>query len=180
MKRLILFVAATSLMLAFLSCAGPTAEGQADDIVSTPGGLAYRANVHEQGVKNPWPPIESTEVVLGSPPDVTRVSYRDHIETKAGQTRNNIFYIYLPNVSVDDADFSRPMVVSLKATNLPTGISVSEGESWHGPDPGRRSELPLKIEISPQVKPGEYSFEVSIEINSKDFGQIPCTIRVVE
>jgi hypothetical protein len=125
MKRLILFVAATSLMLAFLSCAMPTAEGQADDVVSTPGGLAYRANIHEQGVKNPWPPIESTEVVLGGPPDVTRVSYRDHIETKAGQTRNNIFCIYLPNVNVNDASFVKPMAVSLKAINLPARINVN-------------------------------------------------------
>ncbi|GAI32617.1 unnamed protein product, partial [marine sediment metagenome] len=37
-----------------------------DDIVSTPGGIAYRANVHQQGVENPWPPIESSEVVLKS------------------------------------------------------------------------------------------------------------------
>jgi hypothetical protein len=180
MKKLTIVLLGALLLFALVSCAQPTAEGQADDIVFTPGGLVYRANHHQEGVKNPWPSIESTEVVLGDSLDVVQVSYRDRIETQAGQIRNNIFYIYLPNVDVNDANFVKPMVVSLKAINLPARINVSEGESWHGPDPGRRSELSLKIEVSPQVQPGEYSFEVSVEINGKDYGRVPCTIKAVE
>ncbi len=40
-----------------------------DDIVITPGGTAYRANVQQAGMANPWPPIQTVEVQLGSGSD---------------------------------------------------------------------------------------------------------------
>ena len=33
---------------------------------------------------------------------------------------------------------------------------------------------------SPQVKPGEYTFDIAVEINGKDYGKVPCAIRVIE
>jgi hypothetical protein len=51
-------------------------EEASDDIMPTPGGGTYRANVHQQGVDNPWPSIESTDVVLDSGSDTLNVSYR--------------------------------------------------------------------------------------------------------
>jgi hypothetical protein len=154
-------------------------DGQAaDDIVTSPGlGPQYRANVHQEGVENPWLPIQTTEVVLGDSTDAVRVSYRDYVETKARQSRNNIFCIYLPNVDVNMN--LEAMSVSLKAVNLAAGITVTQGEEWHGADPARQSKVVLEIEISQQVEPGEYKIEVSVGIDGKDYGQVPCTIRVM-
>jgi len=66
-----------------------------DDILPAPGmGPQYRANmtaVRRGGthVVNPWPPILGTEVTIGTPPNTAQITYRDYIETEAGQTRNN-------------------------------------------------------------------------------------------
>ncbi len=35
------------------------------------------------------------------------------------------------------------------------------------------------IEISPEIKPGQCTFEIGLEINGKDYGTIPCTIEVI-
>jgi hypothetical protein len=74
------------------SLTGPEAP---DDIVPTLGGPAYRANVHQQGVENPWPPINTTKVTISSSfeADTVHIRYRDYIETKAGEPRYNIVLI---------------------------------------------------------------------------------------
>lgn len=64
-----------------------------DDIIPTPGGLTYRANFHQEGVENPWPPIESKDVILASNKYSPQITYRDYIETKAGESRNNILHM---------------------------------------------------------------------------------------
>jgi len=38
----------------------------------------------------------------------------------------------------------------------------------------------LMIEISPEVPPGEYTFEIGIEINGQDYGTVPCTLYIIE
>ena len=65
----------------------------ADDVIPTPGGIAYRANVHQAGEENPWPSIESTTVQLHSGKSEIILGYRNEIVTQAGETRNNIFTI---------------------------------------------------------------------------------------
>jgi len=151
-----------------------------DDFVPAPGmGPQYRANmiaVRRDGthVVNPWPSIQSTEVTLGIPSDAMQVTYRDYIESEAGQTRNNIFYIYQPGNGPGDTRLE----VILKDTDLPSGITITEDWQWHGP--GTQSKTALKIEISPQVELGEYTFNINVEINGKDYGTVPCTIRVIE
>jgi hypothetical protein len=179
--RLLIIVATLSTILALaLGCAPtPPAGENPDDVVATPGGLAYRANVHQEGVANPWPSIQSTEVVLGDLPDVARVYYRDFIETKSGQTRNNIFHIYLPNVDINNLNL-KTIRVSLNAIDLPTKMTATQTDEWHGADPARQSKTVLKIGISDQLKPGEYTFEVQIEIDGKDYGKVPCTMKVVQ
>lgn len=125
---------------------------------------------------NPWPPILGTEVTIGTPPDTAQIRYRDYIETEAGQTRNNMFVIYLT-----DGDRSQTtrggIEVTLKSTDLSPGITVTQ--DWHyGLNNG--SKTALKIEISQNVKPGEYVFGIDVEINGRDYGTVPCTITVVE
>jgi hypothetical protein len=148
-----------------------TGEEAPDDIVPTPGGLAYRANVHHQGVENPWPPIESTEVVLGSSSDTLNISYRDYIETEAGETRNNIIYIRKEGWLFDSR-------LRLYSVVVPSGIGLTDGGRGVGL-PGATGAV-LVIEVDPDVAPGQYDFEIGIELNGKDYGTIPCTIEVLE
>jgi len=146
-----------------------------DDILPAPGlGPQYRANILAQGVVNPWPPIESTKVTLGASSDAVQVTYRDYIESEAGQTRNNIFYMYRPNSSPNDTSLD----VILKAIDPPSCITVTQEGGWSGP--GTQTKAFLKIEISQEVKPGEYAFGIHVLINGEDYGTIPCTVKVIE
>ena len=142
---------------------------QPDEIVITPGGSSYRANVIEQGKTNPWPPIQSSTVVLG---DNVTIAYRADIETRAGELRNNLIFMRIPGRH--DLKYSD---LNLSTGNLPLGISIKEGEA--GGLPGTIAKL-LIIEISQDVKPGEYTFEINVQFEGKDYGQLPCTIKVVK
>ena len=137
-----------------------------DDIMPTPGGPIYRTNFHQEGVENPWPPIQTEEVVLA---DDVHVTYRANIETKAGKGRNNIVYVRVPDKDIGSA--------SIEVVNPLTGIEVKRGIQWHGP--GTIAQV-LVIEISQDVEPGQYTFEIGVEIDGKDYGTIPCTIKVIE
>jgi hypothetical protein len=157
----------------------PTAEGKkaADDIIFTPGGLGYMANLHQEGEESIWPPIQVSEVVLGNNIDTIHIGYRAYIETKAGQVRNNIIdvslrrSIPLPWMGMDIKD------INLKVASLLPDMQIWQDLEWHGPG---RGEKVLFIEVPERVKPGEYQFEIGIEVNGKDYGRAPCTIKVSE
>jgi hypothetical protein len=136
-----------------------------DDIVPTPGGIAYRANVNHQGEENPWPPVETVVVEI----DDAWLRYRDHIETKAGETRNNIF-------SVGQEDGFWEVSLSLYATSIPSGITLAQ--SIGGASPGTLDTV-LMIEVSPNAAPGQYTLEIGLEIDGSDYGTVPCIIEVV-
>ncbi len=156
------------MVLLTSSCQFITGEAP-DDITHGPGGPGYRANFHQQGEENPWPPIKSNEVVLGDDADAAYVRYRSYIETKAGQVRNNIFSVRIPSKDIGD--------VSIEVRDIPSGMEVNEGMKWYGP---RVIATVLEIEISRQVKPGEYVFDVSVKIDGKDYGTVPCAIKVLD
>jgi hypothetical protein len=145
-----------------------------DDIIFTPGGSAYRANVHQQGVENPWPPIETVVTQMESDEDMINVRYRNRIVTEAGQTRNNILYVNKVDGSFADSGM---MIMKVYSTQTPSGLELFQASGG-----GLIGQLVavLLIEITPDVTPGEYSFEIGIEIEGKDYGMIPCTIEVVE
>jgi hypothetical protein len=179
MKQAIFCFALIALILTMISgCHGSLESQSPDDIVFPPGGPAYRANVHQQGIENPWPPIESTTVSLGASPDTVQITYRDHFQTKAGETRNNIFVAYLPNTQPVNGDAA--VNLRLTATVLPAGISVSQGNNVHHADPARQTVTVYEIIIAPQVKTGEYAFQIGVEINGKNSGSVPCTVIVVQ
>ena len=143
-------------------------EEHPDDIVMTPNGWAYRANVHQEGVDNPWPPIQTTELALASGIDVAYVRYRDCLEIKAGETRNNILYVTTPDWNIQN--------LKLYTGNIPCGIEIAERERWYG----FRAIAPvLIIEISQDTKPGEYNFEIKLEIDNKDCGTVQSKIVIV-
>ncbi len=112
------------------------AVGQAlDDIVPTPGGPAYRANIQQQGVSNPWPLVQTATATLDNSDNPAQITYRDSIETAPGQNRNNLFYVTLPNVNPYDRSLPA-LAIALKAENLPAGIfAIQDDLQWHNETP---------------------------------------------
>jgi len=149
----------------------PMGEEAPDDIMPTPGGGTYRANVHQSGVENPWPPIESTDVVLGSGSDVLNVSYRDYIKTEAGETRNNTI-----RIRKEGGLFNSQL--ALYSVHVPSGIVLTDGGRGVGL-PGTLGAI-LVIEIAQDVAPGEYPLEIGLMINGKYYGTVTCIVKVIE
>ena len=150
----------------------PLAEGPeaADDIVFDRV-LTYRANVQEAGKENPWPPIKVTEVTLHSGPDQVNVSYRDRIETAPGITRHNLFYIRGAEGPLD-----RTLSV-LYSVGLPLGLEIF-GDITGGL-PGSIVAV-LAIDVPAGMTSGQYSFEIGFEIDGRDYGTVPCAIKVTD
>jgi hypothetical protein len=142
-----------------------------DDVVSTPGGAAYRANVRQVGEENPWPSVETTCVTLRSWFGKIWLRYRDHIETEAGETRNNIFWAGQVGGFFDEGR------IELCAIDIPPGIELSQYMS--GGTIGTLATV-LVIEIAPEVTPGQYSLEIVLRIKGRNYGTVPCVIEVVE
>jgi len=179
-KLVVLGVIAVLLVSLFLSACGgktlvssstlpsPTSTEAPDDIVITPGGSAYRANVHQQGVPDKWPPVQTIDVTLND----FNIEYRASIETKAGEIRNNIIFIW-GKVN----PFSFDSELTLYSSDVPDGIVISDADG--GGRPGILLGV-LAIKVNPDVPAGQYSFKIGIVIDSKDYGTIPCIIKVVK
>ena len=116
-----------------------------------------------------WLPIEISEIILGSGSNAAKISYRDYIETRAGETRNNIIKVMIPNKNAPSLRFY--------ADEIPEGIMITDGMQWSGSS-ARVSVL--VIEISPDVSPSQYTFEIGFKINGNDYGTASCTIEVIE
>lgn len=194
MKRIVILgvVMLTAILLVAVSCAEKPAPSlrpptpvppmdvppgtpgaAADDIVTPPGGPTYRANVHQEGQPD-WPPIQQTEVSLKSLFRIISIKYRDYIETRAGETRNNIFYIKVGGFPPLD-----PLKVSYEAVDMPDGINVETEWQIYGGIGGQNkksSKALLKIRIASHVVPGEYPFSIQVG----GLGSVPCTVKVLE
>ena len=161
-------------------------EDSADDLVATPDGYAYRANCYQvdsvdnsggesrawlKGVPVIMNPIEDTTVTIGCLNDTAQITYRDIIGTHSNKTRNNIFSLYLSEAAID--------TVSITWASLPSGINVVHySESYWYFLSAHRYQSIYKIEIGPDVKPGQYTINFEITINGKKYGSIPCVIAV--
>jgi hypothetical protein len=186
MRRLIGIVASLIAVFTLVGCGGntqslsSTEELNADDIFPAPGlGPQYRANVHLEGVDNPWPEIKSVTVTLEDPVHPAEITYRDNIETEAGKTVNNIIGVFLTNVDMTGSDIHY-IDVNIHTVNLPVGMSANTTGDWHGADPARQCKAIIAIEIDEQVQPGEYPIKFQIEIDGKNYGQVPCVIKVLQ
>ena len=148
----------------------PTNPSEApDDIVVTPGGNAYRANVHQQGVPDKWPSIETVETRIVTGSDAVFVRYRSNITTRAGEVRNNLLY-----VRKDGGTFERE-TIQLYTVGAPAGLQFLQGQAF-----GLLGTLAavLVIEVPQTVQPGRYDFAIGLEIGGTDYGTLPCSVEV--
>jgi hypothetical protein len=166
MKKLVIALVAIMVLATACQTAAPVTEAP-DDLIACPGGWAYRANVIESGKPNPWPPVNVSAVAFD---DNVSVNYRSYIETKSGETRNNIV-----SVGVLLTTRYEPPVLNLYTTNTTAGIEVTQGDTYSRPG---FSEQVLVVNISQSVKPGGYTFQINLAVNGRDYGQLPCTINV--
>lgn len=179
MKKLIMGLLVLVLLSVTVACSPPASSGAAnDDIVYPPGGFTYRANVHQQGERD-WPAVQQTQVTLEALSGTIDIQYRDYIETKAGETRNNIFFLNGRNAP----ELLDPLQVYYRAVDLPDGVTVEQDRQMYGGIGGqdrKSSRVVLLIHIASQVKPGEYPFAIHLEYEGKDFGSLPCTVKVID
>ena len=152
----------------------PTATEQADDIVVTPGGWAYRANVTQQGQTNPFQAIQVTDTVLTSGTGGVHVMYRADIVTKANEVRNNIIQVSLVNPPTGAIPIV-PLSVNLTLIGVPAGMTVTVGDQGYSPFSTQRV---LTIKTDPAITLGDYMFSISVQAGGQDYGSVSCTIHV--
>ena len=141
---------------------------QADDILPTPGGFAYRGNIND-----PYPAVQVTDVILSG----GHVTYRAVIQTAPGTTRNNIVDVYeVFNGQSTPSTFQLAVTLSLNSLPAGSGITVNIGDQWFGP---ATTETILSFVISPQIAAGDYQFEIGVAVNGQNWGTLPCTIQVL-
>ena len=143
-----------------------------DDIVSTPGDDTYRANVHEQGIPDKWPTIQTVSERLAGGTDTILVRYRNSITTNAGEIRNNLLNISKENGRFDSQGFD---VAELYTVGAPKGLQFVQGSA--GGLIGTVATV-LVIEIPEGFEPGRYEFEIGVGVEGTDYGTLPCTLEV--
>jgi len=165
-----------------------------DDIILCIRWYEYRANCPYVGPKTgpDWVPgpeyIKEAEVALSGCEFAPRVKYRNHIETKAGEIRYNRFYLLLQDSSLREDiarmdEFTRKQTLHYKLRQLGTYPDIQvkkfgEGNSYPGAFFGDY-QIYLMIEISPQVKPGDYTLHFIVDANGQNCGELPCVIHVL-
>jgi hypothetical protein len=145
--------------------------------VTPPGGFNYRANVHTQGQPD-WPPVQQAETALSTPSGSIGIRYRHYVETKAGETRNNIIFLDASNAP----EIADAFQITFRPESLPDGIGIEQGQQRSGRigDGGAiTSRVILKIQIASNVKSGEYSFAIHLDYEGKKLGSLPCTVKVL-
>ena len=166
-------------LMSFPLGATPGTPGVAnDDIVTPPGGYTYRAKVHELG-KPGWPPVLEVEKTINALGGNIRCQYREYIETKAGEIRNNILYLF-----GDEApDLADPLDIEYYVGGLSGGISIMLGSKNYGGAAGHNIQsikAVFQIDIASQVGMGEYTFFIILVYKGEEITTLPCTVSVIE
>jgi hypothetical protein len=171
------------VLLSLVSCGGKTpiptgplpthAEQAADDIVITPGGGSYRANMHEEGVVNPWPPVRVGLVTWSNDNKTVTVFYRTDIEAKSGEAYTDIIQV-MTNSQLD----REKNTLLLYAAEVPEGITVTDAAQPMGAF-GALGTV-LVITMSPDIAPGAYNVKIGIVLDGKEYGTVRCLVTVVE
>jgi len=164
-----------------------------DDVVPyAPEGLvSYSANVRRGQNWVPGPDyVREAEILFSGCQFAPLVKYRGHIETEAGQTRYNLFWVNLLDNSVVESLYhqydttgTKPLQYSIKLVETIPDIQVknvaphmSVGLGYHIAD----AQFDLVIETSPQIKPGDYTVYFIIDANGQNCGELPCFIHVTK
>jgi hypothetical protein len=170
-SKLALFILVIVSCTTLVSCAIGIKE-RPDDVLQLAHGLAYRADLGDDGWTKFPPVIKQESVELRPRSNVITIKYRKDIEVEQGQRANIIFYI---QTLIDQ----QPMTVEIKPLGLPEGMTNRVIERWRESDRGF-SQGALQIQVSRKMVVNMYQFEFRINVNGEDCGTLPCTIKVIE
>jgi hypothetical protein len=145
----------------------------ADDIIPTPGGGTYRANVTEAGQKNPFEPVKVGMNTWTVGKETVAVLYRSDIKAKAGEAYTDI--VTVSGMAMMDRAKNK---LVLYAEAVPKGITVTDAEYAAGL-PGTLGTV-LVITMSPDITDGTYTVKIGIELDGKDYGTVPCLVTVTK
>ena len=166
-----------------------------DDIVDCQRFYTYRANCPYVGTKTgpDWVRgpdfIRHAEVTLSGCEFTPRVTYRDHIESKAGEIRYNMFSVVLKDDGSQRWDeyermyspTGKPAIdYGIKLLGTYPDIQVKKIGEGHPYPIFEYKKIYLMIEISSQVKPGDYTLRFTFDFNGQNCGELPCVIHVTE
>jgi hypothetical protein len=158
----------TSSAVPILTGINPAGTENSDDVVNTPEGPVYREV-----------DFRTEEVTIGEPSKPVQITYRSHIETKAGQTRNDIFYLDLPKFN----PYLAHVVVTFGVVDQPSEMQIIqepvEGMWIVEPPTGTSAVRVLQISVPMKMKPGTYAFALTVSIQGETYGKVPCTINVL-
>jgi hypothetical protein len=122
-------------------------------------------------VKNPWPPIPIVSANLTKGSETITVYYRPTIETKAWEIHTNIVIVIREGAFLNDEK------LTLYDVDVPEGINITRGGG--AGLPGSLGAV-LVVIMEPDIAAGQYTFQIGIEIDGKDYGTVPCTVEVIE
>jgi len=143
----------------------------ADDLVPIPAGFVeYRAQVEP----NQFGKVETAVITFGAGANAFHVNYRDYIETRPGETRNNAFYIWQQN---NQGARQKICNVVLSSDDIPAGITVNMNSGYYDNFGVEWIQI-MQISTFSNTQPFTYTFNIGIKIDGKDCGTIPCTLKV--
>jgi hypothetical protein len=175
MKQFWLLGTSALLMLAVVILSGCQAQlnttsttQRPDDIVSTPGGPAYRANVITPGKKNPWPPITVETAKLT---DNISIEYRSVIDMPPGTTTNDLIYLYVGSAGQTTDNFT------LSFVGITPRINIQEKASGLA----RPGALYKELQVANLAIPGfdSSTFRIKVEYKGRELGKVSCTVNIL-
>jgi hypothetical protein len=167
----------------------PEREETYDDLVFCGRTFVYRANCGSDWVVSNN--VKESEVYLSGCIFSTDATYRDIIETVSGQVRYNSVSLHLgdgvlrsigvllwyPITHLPIVDYKIKLAETVSDIQVRTlrEIDAGIGSGLYGDE-----QIDLIIEISPEVKPGNYMLNFVVEANGHYCGELPCVIHVIE
>lgn len=155
--------------------------GAADDILFTPGGAAYRANVHGPDTEE-WPPVAEQTVSLGD--QEIQLDYRDYVELGVGDCKGILFTLHTAGTGLEgkDVSYTVGLLNGDTITSLPEPLAIAEMWSYDDP-PHQSSPLTvMMLEVDCRMDHAE-EFELGVQLEAEGIGVIGCvplTVSVVE
>jgi hypothetical protein len=167
----------------------PDREETYDDLVFCGRTFVYRDNCGSDWVVSNN--VKESKVYLSGCIFDTDATYRNIIETTSGQVRYNSVSLHLrdgilraigvllwyPITHSPIADYKIKLAGIVPDIQVRT---VRETDAGIGSGLYGDEQIDLVIEISPQVKPGDYKLNFIVEANGCYCGELPCIIHVVE
>jgi hypothetical protein len=154
----------------------------ADDIFPTPGGPAYRAQVHGPDMEE-WPSVEEQTVALGI--HGVQLEYRDFVEMETGQCKGILFTLHTAGTELENKKVNYTVGVIEGDMLAPLPEEPLEiVEMWTYDSPPHQLSPVTVILIGTDCRmsqPEEFNLGVQLEAEGMGvIGLVPLTINVIE